>query len=564
MITHLEDSTFLNKEMTLVSMKHEQAAAFAAEWYARVSWSTWVAMGTSGPGATNLITGIASAYFDSIPVLYITGQVNVSEITPENSWVRQTGFQETKIIPIVTPITKYASQIQDVAMLRYELEKAFFLMNHGRKWPAVLDIPMNIQRTDIDPENLISYFDSEEYKNLHNTWTLSIDAGILDQTKGLLINAKRPLILVWWGVRISWSVEKLAQFLELSHIPIVTSLMGIDSVDHSYDWYVGMIWSYGVRHANITLNQADVLLVLWSRLDIRQTGVKRDDFARNATIIHVDIDKNELGYTLPNSEVQICLDLVKFLTSLIEQDGWYPSYDSWYQEIHELSDLLPIFQEKENQWYLHPNYVCSRLSEIATPSTIFINDVWQNQMWASQSVKVIDKQRLINCWGLWSMGFSLPASIGAIFVPDVDRVISINGDGWFQMNIQELETIRYHKLPIGIIVMNNQSLGMVREFQDTYFDGRNVWTVLGYSCPNLEKIAQAYDLPFFRIWDIETLDKTFQNVQKIDWPYMIEVIISPKSLVEPKILFWNALDDQSPLLSDETKAKISIIFQKHV
>ncbi len=187
MITHLEDSIFLNPETTLVSVKHEQAGAFAAEWYTRVAWVSWVAMGTSGPGATNMVTGIASAYFDSVPVLYITWQVRTDELTPLDSGVRQTGFQETKIIPIVTPITKYASYIEDIALLRYKLEKAYFLMHSGRKWPAVLDIPMDIQRLDIDPTTLISFYDSEEYNNYEKldgiTKDISIDTLIQDIKK---------------------------------------------------------------------------------------------------------------------------------------------------------------------------------------------------------------------------------------------------------------------------------------------------------------------------------------------------------------------------------------------
>ncbi|MBX9809912.1 thiamine pyrophosphate-binding protein [Candidatus Gracilibacteria bacterium] len=562
MITHLEDSVFLNTEMKLVSMKHEQAGAFAAEGFSRVSEHSGVAMGTSGPGATNMITGIASAFFDSIPVLYITGQVNISEITPEHSGVRQTGFQETKIIPIVTPITKYATQIQDIKHLRYELEKAYFIMNHGRKGPVLLDIPMDIQRMEVDPDELESYFNSSEYIATLPKTSNQTD---LIKIRELLQNAKRPLVLIGGGIRLANATTVLEKFLNISHIPVVASLMGIDSIDHSYGGYIGMIGSYGIRRANIAVTHADILLVLGSRLDIRQTGAKRIDFARNATIIHIDIDESELGHNVGNTTIRIQKDVNQFLTEIIDTDLEFPRYEPWHTELSELSKLLPVFNSKINsEGFLNPNYICSRFNELATSSTVFVNDVGQNQMWSSQSISITKGQRLLNCGGLGSMGFSLPTSIGASFVPGVDRVISINGDGGFQMNMQELETIAHHNLPIGIIVMNNESLGMVREFQDTYFEGRTVGTVLGYSCPNLEKIANAYSIPFFLIHDLQTLDSVLVEVAKLIGPYLIDIRISPKSLVEPKILFGNSIDNQSPILSDITKDQISLIFQNHV
>lgn len=558
MITHLEDSIFLNPETTLVSVKHEQAWAFAAEWYTRVSWKSWVAMGTSGPGATNMITGIASAYFDSVPVLYITWQVRTDELTPSDSRVRQTGFQETKIIPIVTPITKYASHIEDITLLRYELEKAYFLMHSGRKWPAVLDIPMNIQRLDIDPTTLISFYDSEEYLNYTklNWVSKDIEIGILIED---IKNAKKPIILIGGGIRLSWSYSELAQFLEKSHIPVVASLMGIDAVDHTYDGYIGMIGSYGLRHANILLTEADLVIVLGSRLDIRQTGAQKEKFAKQAKIVHVDIDPSELGYTVKHTQTKINTDVKNFLNILNDSEIQYPDYNDWYITINRLSALLPIYPATSLHNLVHPNYFFARLTEIMPEWTVYVNDVGQNQMWSSQSLKLKSWDRLLNSGWLGSMWFSLPSALGAVFVPWVKKVVSLNGDGGFQMNIQELETISSRHLPIVIVVMNNKSLGMVREFQDTYFEGRNIGTVIGYSCPDLSLIAEAYRIPYFRIEHAEDVDTVFPQIQGVEGPYILEVMISNKAIVEPKILYGNTLDKQSPELSPEIEQEIQNI-----
>ncbi len=557
MITHLEDSTFLNPEMQLVSVKHEQAGAFAAEGYTRVSGRSGVAMGTSGPGATNMVTGIASAYFDSIPVLYITGQVRTDELTPEGSWVRQTGFQETKIIPIVTPITKYAKHVGDISELRYELEKAYFLMHSGRKWPAVLDIPMNIQRLEINPEELPSFYTSSEYLAASSPQSSMEDFSI--QVQGIiqdLQNAKRPIILVWWWIQLASAQEDLSKFLEKSHIPVVSSLMGIDSVSHNYPWYIGMIGSYWVRHANITLSHADIVLVLWSRLDLRQTGAMKSEFAKKAKIIHIDIDSSELGYNIQHTHVQIHADISSFFDIVNKSTDQYPSYDPWYDVIQNLKKLLPPYSSKVLYEYIHPNYFFDRLTEIMPEWTVYVNDVGQNQMWSSQMLRLKKGDRLLNSWGLGSMGFSLPAALWASFAPWIKKVVSINGDGWFQMNIQELETISSRNLPIGIIILNNKSLGMVREFQDTYFDGRNIGTVIWYSCPDLSLIAQAYRMPYYRIETPDDIDGIFLQIQDINTPYILEVMISNKAIVEPKILYWNTMDKQSPALSPDLEEKI--------
>lgn len=276
-----------------------------------------------------------------------------------------------------------------------------------------------------------------------------------------------------------------------------------------------MIGSYGVRHANIVLTQSDLLIVLGSRLDIRQTGAKKSEFAHRARIIHVDIDESELGYTIPQTHLQVHAPLSHFFESLHTMDISYPDLTPWYKSITESKPLLPEYSSEKNGEYIHPNYFFHRLSELTDAGTIWVNDVGQNQMWSSQSLVLKNGDRLLNSGGLGSMGFSLPTAIGSCFASDIKSVISINGDGGFQMNIQELETISYHHLPVGVVVLNNKSLGMVREFQDTYFDGRNIGTVLGYSCPDLERIAYAYKMSYFCIEFPSDIDGVFASIREV-------------------------------------------------
>ncbi len=559
MITHLEDSAFLNPESKLISVRHEQASAFAAEWYTRVSGQTAVAMATSGPWATNLVTGIASAFFDPIPVLYITGQVPTDELTPVDSEVRQTWFQETKIVSVVKPITKYAHHIEDASKLRYELERAYILMHTGRKWPILLDIPMNIQQLEIDPKTLPSYYDSDEYKSSIKEEIVLNTASITDIIHEIR-SAKKPIILVGWWIRTSGAQEILASFLKKCHIPVVASLMGIDAVDHDYVWYIGMIGSYGVRHANILLSRADLVVVLGSRLDLRQTGAMKSEFVKYGKIIHIDIDKAELGYNVKHTQITLHADVVDFLNFINSQDIIYPEFSEWYTIIHTIKGMLPVYPSRSLHAYIHPNYFFSRFTEINPAGTIYVNDVWQNQMWASQSLYLKKWDRLLNSGWLGSMWFSIPVALGAAYAPWVKRVISFNGDGWFQMNIQELETISSRNLQVGIVILNNKSLGMVREFQDTYFEWRNVGTVIGYSCPDISLVANTYRMPYFKIERPEDIDQVFPEISKMKWPYILEVMISNHAIVEPKMMYRDTLDKQSPPLSTEIENIIKELF----
>ena len=316
-ITHLVDSTYNRKDITCITTHHEQAAAFAAESYSRVSQNIGVSMATSGPGATNLITGIGSAFFDSIPCMYITGQVNTYEYKFDRD-CRQLGFQETDIVSIVKPITKYAFMITDQNSIKYQLQKAIFLAKSGRPGPVLIDIPMDIQRAQINPKDLSDFYQSEEYNNIKdklkkNNGHSNINL-ILDHIK----QSERPVVLIGGGIRCSGASEELFEFIQKTRIPVVSSLMGLDAFPHNHPAFFGMIGAYGNRYSNLAVANSDLLIVLGSRLDIRQTGTKPETFATKAKIIHIDIDENELDSKV-KSYLSINLDLKLFLSDINKQ-----------------------------------------------------------------------------------------------------------------------------------------------------------------------------------------------------------------------------------------------------
>ncbi|MFA5916789.1 MAG: thiamine pyrophosphate-binding protein [Candidatus Gracilibacteria bacterium] len=561
MITHLEDSIFLNNNLKLISLKHEQSSAFAAEGYARSTGKMGVAMGTSGPGATNMITGIASAFYDSIPVLYITGQVNTNEIT-QNLNIRQTGFQEADIVSISKKITKFSYQIKKSEEIRYILEKSFFLANHGRKGPILLDIPMNIQKEEINENDLISFFDSEEYNNFVKILNYDKNINYLEIIN-LFKKSTKPIILVGGGVKFIKNKNYIKDLSERFNIPIVSSLMGLDSINHDFKNYIGMIGSYGNREANISLMNSDLILVLGSRLDIRQTGADKNKFIENKTIIHVDIDKNELGYNIKKTQFKINQDLDVFLETLLDfinNNNISLDFYKWKTKTLKIKEIISKTINKKDNGFHNPSYILGILSKGIKKEKIIVNDVGQNQMISSTVFNLNSNDEMLNSGGLGSMGFSLPTSIGASISNKDKFIISVNGDGGFQMNIQELESIKYHNLPILIIILNNNSLGMVREFQDSYFEGRNIGTVIGYSCPNFKKIAKAYGIDYFKIGkgNFKGILKKCSGINK---PTILEIEQNPKSSIT-KVMFGNTIDNQSPELDDKIKNKIKILLSK--
>jgi acetolactate synthase-1/2/3 large subunit len=546
-ITHLIDSMYERTDIRCISVHHEQAGAFAAEAYARINGKLGVAMATSGPGALNMMTGIGSCYFDSVPCLFITGQVNTYEYKFDSP-IRQIGFQETDIVAVAKPLTKYAEMVVEADQIRYQLEKAIFLAQHGRPGPVLLDIPLNIQRAEIEPATLASFFDSEEYKALAAKAPAESELSAVMQ---LIRGAKRPVVLVGGGVRCGVASDELREFIEATGFPVVASLMGLDAIDHEHPAFVGMIGSYGNRYANLAAANSDLLIILGSRLDTRQTGTRPETFARAAKKIHVDVDPIELNYKV-KVDVPIQCDVKAFLQAInIQLRASFCRADltAWVERINGYKRKYPTHSKIDSPAsQLEPNRLMESLSHYAKAGDIVCLDVGQHQMWAAQSFRLKRQQRMLISGGMGAMGFALPAAIGGVIAAKDRRGIVIAGDGGIQINIQELDLVAQQHLPIKIIVFNNGCLGMVRQFQDLYFGGRRQSTVVGYSCPNLLKIAEAYGIAAFSINEWEDVDSVFAQAFAGDEPAFINITLELATEVNPKLVVNRPIEDMLPYL----------------
>jgi len=548
-VAHLYHSIDKNENIEVINCIHEQGASFAAEGYSRITGKSGVTLATSGPGATNLITAIGSCYFDSVPTLFITGQVNTYEYKYDKP-VRQIGFQETDIVSIVKPIVKYAVMVDKVENIRYELEKAYFISQHGRKGPVLVDIPMDVQRNEADINSLKSFFDSEEYKQLNTQNSYHID-----EVVSLLNASKRAVVLIGGGVRLSNAQNELLSFVKKYNLPVVYSLMGKDAISEEYKYNLGLIGAYGNRYGNLTLANSDLILVLGSRLDTRQTGTNLDTFAREAKIIQVDIDKNELGSKI-KVDLEIYSDVKSFLERLNNQSFKIDTQE-WLQNLNvyksRFSSTVGIDKNEKI-----PNLVVSKIAKFLKDEVVCV-DVGQHQMWTAQSLDTKPRQRVLFSGGMGAMGFALPCSIGACIASE-NRTVVIAGDGGIQMNIQELEVIKRRNLPIKIFVLNNKNLGMVRQFQELYFDKRYLGTVDDYSVPDLVAISKAYGIDSKFIADMNTLEQELEIIFSTDKPELINIELPVQmTTVEPKLIVNKPIEDMHPFIEKEELYSLMII-----
>ena len=529
MIAHILDSIYQKNEIKIVSMKHEQSAAFAADAVGRLTGRPGVAMATSGPGATNLITGIGSSYFDSSPTMFITGQVNRNELK-KNRKIRQLGFQETDIVSIIKPITKKAFRANNAKNVPNLLEKAYEISVSGRPGPVLLDIPMDIQSTQIKMSKVKKVLiKSKKFYKKNLLKKLLLD----------LQNSKKPIVLVGGGIHSSYSLDLFREFIQLIKIPVVNSLMAVDALSYYDPLRVGFIGSYGNRWANITLSNSDFVLVLGSRLDVRQTGSQVKEFKGNKTIYHVDCEKGEINNRISGCVV-VNSTLQSFLTSIIKYIGKkeFQTRKDWIDEINYLKNLFPDYKENSKISGINPNNFMHKLSKFSKKASVIVSDVGQHQMWAAQSLELRKNQRFLTSGGMGSMGFGLPASIGAAFTKSPSPIVLIAGDGGFQSNIQELQTVAHHNLPIKIVILNNRCHGMVRQFQEKLFDKRYQSTLWGYSAPNFEKIALSYGIKAKTIKTESEIEKALEWLWKQPKdPQLLQVMIDTFTNAYPKMVF---------------------------
>jgi acetolactate synthase-1/2/3 large subunit len=538
MITHLLDSIYLAGKIRIISTHHEQAAAFAAEGHARMTGVPGVALATSGPGATNLLTGVASCYFDSTPAVFITGQVNRNEMRGDRA-IRQMGFQETDIVALAGPITKAAWKVETPEQLPILLRRSFQLAISGRPGPVLLDVPMDIQRADAP------FVDERE--RLEPLAGPAIAQSDLDDLIRALRTAKRPLVLVGGGVRAAQAADQMRELLSALGVPVVHSFMGVDVLPFSNDLRVGMIGTYGNRWANLAVGRADFLLVLGSRLDIRQTGSDTEAFRAGRVIFHVDCEPGEINNRITGCTA-ILADLRAFAEAALPvvKAAGLPDQTAWTEEIGELRKAWPDTQEAAGAAGINPNWLMHRLSSVSRNAAAFVTDVGQHQMWAAQSLELLPDQRFVSSGGLGSMGFGLPAAIGASIAAGGRPVVLVAGDGGFQNNIQELQTVVRNELPIKMLIVNNRSLGMVRQFQESYFDSRFQSTVWGYSAPDFAAVASAYGIPSRSIETEDNADEALSWLLSTPGPALLDVKISPEANAYPKIAFGLPMTEMEP------------------
>lgn len=544
-ITHLVDSIDKNKNVDFIQTYHEQTASISAEGYSRETGNVGVAIATSGPGATNLITGIADAYFDSIPAIYITGQVNTYEYKYDKS-IRQQGFQEMDVVNVVKSITKYAKLIDNPEEILYELEKAYSMAKSGRPGPVLLDIPMNIQRAEVDEEKLRKYIEKEQG---------FLEFKINDNIKEIIQSSKSPLILVGGGMRnlTSETKQEFEEFLYTTQIPVICSLMGKGIFSEEKINFVGMVGSYGNRCANMSIANSDLLIAVGSRLDTRQTGAKYEDFLKKGKIIQVDIDKNELELHRIKNKFNLNMDSETFIKSFITFK--INDIEKWSSYINEL--VNEYSQEKEVERFISnksPYRLIQKLNEASQSNDSFVADIGQNQMWTAQTLKIKEGQNFFTSGGLAPMGFSMPFAIGLAFANKNKRIFSINGDGGFHMSTQGLMLISQYNLPIKTIVINNSALGMITQFQGLYFNNNMVGTTEqgGYVVPKIEDLSKAYSLDYYKISEQdlsnkELMKRIFDNTT----PCIIEYMTEGLTTVSPKLEYDSPIWNPSPKLEKE-------------
>lgn len=541
MITNLLDSLHLQTKIKIVTMHHEQGASFAADAYGRVTGKPGVAFATSGPGATNLITGIGSCYFDSVPGIFITGQVNRHELKANRN-IRQLGFQETDIISVATPLTKKSYQVKEASEIPNIFMEAFKIATEGRPGPVLIDIPMDVQRGNIDSDPVADALKHDDKQEAFG-WKKE-----LEKLSSLLHTCKKPMLLVGRGVRSAFAINELEQFLQLTKIPVVTTLLAVDAIPFNHPQRAGFIGSYGNRWANISFGECDLLIVVGSRLDIRQTGAD-SKFFENRDIFHIDCEEGEINNRVKGC-VPIVADLKDFLKAFNQQFKTenYPVKQEWFSYIADLKTKWPDNKELDTKG-INPNVFIHTLSKNSTKAKAFLADVGSHQMWTAQSLETNKDQVFLTSAGMGAMGFALPAAIGACLALHNAPVVPVIGDGCMQLNIQELQTIVRNKLPIKIIVLNNQNLGMIRQFQDSYFEGRYQSTWWGYSAPDFEKIANAYGI------NAKTISTTEETEEAVKWmwneengnqPVLLQVMIDPHTNTYPKIAFGKPITEMEP------------------
>ncbi len=533
---HLIDSAGKAKKMQYVCNHHEQACAIAAETYARVTKTIGVCLVTTGPGATNAITGVSGGWLDSIPMLALSGQIPTTQMITKPT-MRQIGVQEINIIDIVKPMTKYAAVITKAADILYYLQKAVYLAQTGRPGPSWLDIPLDIQGAYVDPTTLRSFDPKAEgLETKHNANLSKLVAQIISELK----RAKQPLILAGHGIRIADARETFAHLIKKLGVPITTTISAPDLITTNDPLFAGRPGGFGDRAGNFAVQNCDLLLTIGARLHPWTTGFKSHDFGRRAKKIMVDIDPDELNKHTLSIDLKIEADAKEFMIELMKQlsGAKLPKYSQWQSRCQAWNKRYPVMlaEYKTQKKYVNSYYFVDELSKQMKPGELIVTGDGTAFTGTNQAIKIKPKQHVIFSVGCAAMGYDLPAAIGACFGSDKQRTILITGDGSIMLNIQELQTIYHHKLPIKIFLLNNNGYLAIRNTQNNYFKGNLVASgpESGVSLPDFKDIAKAFKIPYVQMSKSSEVPEKIRQTLAVKGPIICEIMMSPDQELNPK------------------------------
>ncbi|MFM6173526.1 MAG: thiamine pyrophosphate-binding protein [Sphaerospermopsis kisseleviana] len=568
-VVHMFDSAARSGKVAPVFTHHEQAASFAAEGYARIHGGLGAAMVTTGPGGTNAITGLAAAWLDSIPCIFISGQVRLG-LTGRGYNVRQVGPQHLDIVPIVSSITKYAVMVDDIRNIKYELQKAAHIAQTGRPGPVWVDIPLDMQWSSIEPDELPDYVPlvtDEPAKP-------RCSASEIDQVVALLCKARRPIILAGYGVRLAGAESEFRSMIDRLQVPFLTTWNVADLIASDHPLNAGRPGIFGQRGANLAMQNCDLILSLGSHLSVSLTSMRFRDFARDAKVVMVDIDRGELEHRTVRVDLSIQSDAKDFMQQMLERlpVGPLAQISAWREKVVGYKNRYNSFPSSwaARERFVHPYVFMDRLSDELDGNDIVVVDGGGTiDQVAFQAFRVKQGQRFFACVGMGAMGSGLPEAVGACLGGGGRRTICLVGDGSLQLNVQELQTIVHHKLPIKMFVLCNDGYTSIRATQEGFLGGNYVGSEAsgGVSLPDYVKIAQAYGVPAFRI-DRHADLGILRDVLETDGPCLCEIVSCKEDQPLPRQGFerqpdgTNAprpLEDMFPYMErDEFKAAMIV------
>jgi len=558
-IMHLTDGLACNKNLNVVCLHHEQAVSMALESYSRTTENFGVGYFTVGPGSTNALTGLAGAWLDSVPCLFISGQANRKQTTYKARipGLRQFGVQELNILPIIESIIKYSAFVDKPEDIKYHLQKAIYFSKEGRPGPVWLDIPLDVQGASINPKSLKEFKSEKKIKKISRKHLLKV--------VHYLKFSSRPVILAGQGVRISGAIENLLNFANRYKIPVITTFLGIDIIDSNHPQYVGRIGIKGDRAGNLAMQNADLLIAIGSSLPVAETGYNYNQFAREAKKVVVDIDTSSHKKNTIKIDLLIRGDAKEFIKEIFHlantekisfDNKWLKTCISWRKKYPV---CLPEYKKLKGKINIY--YFIDKLSQKLNTHDVVITDAGSAFYAGSQGIKIKQGMRYITSGGFATMGYSLPASIGVSVALNKQRVMCITGDGSFQQNIQELQSVVHYKLPLKIFILNNEGYLSIRFTQKKYFKhfiGEG--STSGVSCPDSKKIARAYGIKFVRVNNNSKLDEVLDEVLNYDGPVICEIICPREQLIIPTIasekkadgsMVSKPLEDMFPFLDRE-------------